>query len=252
MKQWQMIAASVPGAGHVRTGLPCQDAYLVSHMAGGGVLAAVADGLGSAARAEEGAQLAVAVAISTLQEILSTAHPPDKAAWMEALQQTFICARFALEVLADANVRPLSDYATTLIVVAMTDKWLAVGQLGDGAVVAQIGQEDIETVSTPQRGEFANETWPLTHPEALTAVAYLCRSGGAHAVALFTDGLQNLCLSAEDYTPYQPFFAPLFAQICLPLDPVEAEVALGRFLQSERISKRSDDDKTLALLGQVG
>ena len=71
------------------------------------------------------------------------------------------------------------------------------------------------------------------------------------ALAIFTDGLQNLCLEAGSYAPYHPFFAPLFTQICAPLDPTEAEAALVNFLQSERVTKRSDDDKTLVLLGRV-
>lgn len=251
MKQWQMIAASVPGAGHLRSGLLCQDAHQVAYLASGGVVAAVADGLGSATCAERGAQLAVDVAVTTLQDILSTVHPQDEAAWREALQQAFICARFALEVLAEIEARPLCDYATTLLIAVVTDEWLAVGQVGDGAVVAQWEQGEVITVSSPQRGEFANETWPLTHPDALAVVAYLCRHGCAHAVALFTDGLQNLCLATVDYTPYQPFFAPLFAQIGTPLNRREAEAALVGFLQSERLSKRAEDDKTLVLLGQA-
>jgi hypothetical protein len=35
------------------------------------------------------------------------------------------------------------------------------------------------------------------------------------------------------------------------LDKAEAEPALLDFLQSERISKRADDDKTLVLAGQI-
>ena len=71
------------------------------------------------------------------------------------------------------------------------------------------------------------------------------------ALAIFTDGLQNLCLEAGSYAPYHPFFVPLFTQICAALDPTEAEAALVDFLQSERVTKRSDDDKTLVLLGRV-
>ena len=45
---WQMIAASVPGRSHLRRGVGCQDAYCVAELAKGGIVAAVADGLGSA------------------------------------------------------------------------------------------------------------------------------------------------------------------------------------------------------------
>ncbi|MEZ4869215.1 MAG: PP2C family serine/threonine-protein phosphatase [Caldilineaceae bacterium] len=250
MKQWQMLAASIPGAGHLRYGLPCQDAHRVEPLAGG-VVAAVADGLGSAACAERGAQVAVNVAITHLQEALAADQPMDAAIWTQVLQQVFAGAREALVALAAADDRAVADYATTLIVIVVTDEWLALGQLGDGAVVVQGTEGTPVTLSQPQRGEYANETWPLTHPEALAAVYYLCRPEPVQAVALFTDGVQNLCLTAADYTPYQPFFTPLFTQLAAPLDRAEAEAALAAFLQSERISKRSDDDKTLVLLGQV-
>lgn len=251
MNQWQMIAASIPGASHVRTQLPCQDAHHVCILAEGGAVAVVADGLGSAACAERGAQAAVVTALATVQDALTQSAPQDEAAWKTVLQEAFIRAREKLEALATAEERLLRDYATTLIVVAVTDSWIGVGQVGDGAVVALFEQETIETVGMPQRGEFANETMPLTSPDALEAVCYVCRSGRPQAVAIFTDGLQNLCLEATTYIPYQPFFAPLFAQMRTPINLLEAEQALVSFLASERLGKRSDDDKTLVLIGRM-
>lgn len=252
MNQWQMIAASVPGVSHVRKGLPCQDAHRVEELARGGMVAAVADGLGSAARADRGAQVAVDVAAITLRSALNRALPKGERAWQKLLAQAFAETRSALVSLAGSEGQPLADYATTLLVAVVTKQWLAVGHLGDGAVVARLGAEETAvTLSKPQRGEFANETQPLTSPDALTAVNYVCYPGPVQALALFTDGVQQLCLGAADYTPYQPFFAPLFAQICQPFNRREAEAALIHFLQSERLGKRSDDDKTLALLGQV-
>lgn len=251
MKQWQMIAASVPGAGHLRRGLPCQDAHRVEELAKGGMVAAVADGLGSAPCAERGAQVAVDVAVTTIQATLRSVQLKKAAAWRPVLQQAFAGARATLVALAAAEARPPADYATTLLVAAVTNQGVALGQVGDGAVVARLAHGAIVTLSKPQRGEFANETQPLTHVDALTTVTYICRSGQVQALALLTDGVQQLCLDTADYTPYAPFFAPLFAQICQPLNRREAEAALIAFLQSERLAKRSDDDKTLALLGQV-
>ena len=251
MKQWQMIAASVPGASHLGRGMPCQDAHRVEELPTGGMVAAVADGLGSAALAERGAQVAVDMAVTTLRAALRRGLPKQERGGLMALQQAFAAARTALVALASAEDHPLADYATTLIVAAVTKQWLAVGQVGDGAVVARLATGATVTLSKPQRGEFANETRPLTSADALAATTYVCRAGQVRALALFTDGVQQLCLEGTDYTPYQPFFAPLFAQICQPLNRRAAEAALITFLQSERLNRRSDDDKTLALLGQV-
>ena len=248
---WQMIAASVPGSGHLRRGMPCQDAHRVEELAKGGMVAAVADGLGSAPLAERGAQVAVDEVVTTLCAALKRRLPKQERAWFTLLQQAFAAARAALVAVAAAEQRPLADYATTLIVTVVTKQWLAIGQVGDGAVVGQLVDGTMVTLSKPQRGEFANETQPLTSPTALANVSYLCRPGPVQGLALFTDGIQPLCLDAADYAPYQPFFAGLFAQICQPINRWAAEAALITFLQSDRLGRRSDDDKTLALLGQV-
>lgn len=251
MQQWQMIAAAVPGASHLRRGIPCQDAYRVAELTRGGIIVAVADGLGSAASADRGAQLAVDMAVTTLCAAATANWPKRAATWRKLLAHAFAAAQQTLTITAAAERRPLADYATTLLVAVVTKQWLAVGQVGDGAIVAQLGTGAIVTVSKPQRGEFANETRPLTSPAALARAAYLCRPTPVSALALFTDGVQSLCLDAADGTPYAPFFVPLFAQICQPVNRLAAEAALVHFLQSERLGKRSDDDKTLAVVGQV-
>ena len=45
---WRVTGASVPGVSHLRSGLPCQDAHAWRQEAGGVLIAAVADGAGSA------------------------------------------------------------------------------------------------------------------------------------------------------------------------------------------------------------
>ena len=51
---WQVLGASVPGAGHVRGGQDCQDAHRWRALPGGVLVVAVADGAGSAPRSELG------------------------------------------------------------------------------------------------------------------------------------------------------------------------------------------------------
>ena len=58
--RWVVVGASVQGTGHLKFSLPCQDAYAYKALNGSVLVAAVADGLGSAAYAQAGAQLAVA------------------------------------------------------------------------------------------------------------------------------------------------------------------------------------------------
>lgn len=205
MKQWQMIAASVPGASHLRAGLPCQDAYRVAELPCGGMVVAVADGLGSARYADQGAQQAVAAVVERLGADIAAFHPKRKREWVKLLATAFATAQSAVKQIAAAAGSPIAEYATTLIVVVITDSWLAIGQIGDGAVVAQLANGKVRTLSKPQRGEFANETQPLTNAAALGRVRYLCRPQRPRALAVFSDGLQPVCLNVGDHAPYQPF-----------------------------------------------
>jgi serine/threonine protein phosphatase PrpC len=56
---WQALGVSVKGAAHEKQGLSCQDAYYWRfHRRGRGLLIAVADGAGSAPKADKGARRA--------------------------------------------------------------------------------------------------------------------------------------------------------------------------------------------------
>ena len=63
-------------------------------------------------------------------------------------------------------------------------------------------------------------------------------------VSLLTDGLQMLALDYANNIPHVPFFSPLFKLTTEENFTIEA---LSRFLESERVCERTDDDKTLVL-----
>lgn len=245
-----VIGASVQGTSHVRADTPCQDAHGYRVLEDG-VIAAVADGLGSAARSEEGARLAVDTALDVLDDALGVALPDDVDGWTHILRSAFTEARRNLEQAAESNGLPLRDYGTTLIAVAVTEEWLTVGQIGDGAAVALFADDTLETISEPQRGEYANETIPLTASDALTLAHFSARQAEVKALALLTDGLQSLSINTATGVPYAPFFAPLFEGIGQPIDTDETSNQLGDFLDSERVCAKTDDDKTLVVVGEV-
>ena len=56
---WRVVGVSVVGTSHLDRAVPCQDAHRYQVLSGGELLVAVADGAGSAARAEAGASRAV-------------------------------------------------------------------------------------------------------------------------------------------------------------------------------------------------
>ncbi|MGA1199132.1 MAG: protein phosphatase 2C domain-containing protein, partial [Candidatus Latescibacterota bacterium] len=64
--QWKVSATSVCGSSHEKLGTPCQDASFWMTQENNILIAAVADGAGSASHSDIGAQIAVQTAVETL------------------------------------------------------------------------------------------------------------------------------------------------------------------------------------------
>ena len=247
---WQVIGAAAQGLSHQKQGLPCQDALRYGLLPGGILLVALADGAGSALHAELGAQAAVQASIDWLLTGLENDRPIECCEWAEVIWKTFQNARTALEQLAQEHDESLRSFATTLTCLVATPEQLIVGQLGDGAVVAVGEDGDLKTVTTLQRGEYANETNFLTQDQALDLVAIQVIDEPIQALAAMSDGLTRLALKRPDNEPHPPFFKPLFAFVessASSDDSAQANVALIEFLTSPRVCERTDDDKALIL-----
>lgn len=244
---WIVVAASAQGTSHLQTQTPCQDAHAYRTFGENGLLIAVADGAGSAARAEHGARAAVDSALTALAHTLAERMPTDEAEWRAALQHAFADARAALEQLAESESMPLRAFATTLTCAVLCADWLAVGQIGDGALVARLPDGTLLTPIAPQRGEYANEAYFLTMPEFAPFVAYWVQPCAPIGAAVMSDGLLRLALQMPNYQPHPPFFAPLWQFAANAQDAARAHLELLAFLNSERVCARTDDDKTLVL-----
>ena len=248
--EWQVIGAAVQGLSHQKQGLPCQDALEYGFLPGGLLLVALADGAGSALHAELGARAAVQASVDWLLTSLENDQPTECCEWEEVIWETFQNARTAVELLAEEQDEPLRSFATTLTCLVATPERLVVGQLGDGAVVTVGEDGDLNTVTTLQRGEYANETNFLTQDQALDLVAIQVIDEQVQALAVMSDGLTRLALKRPDNEPHPPFFKPLFAfveSLASSNDPAQANDALIEFLNSPRVCERTDDDKALVL-----
>jgi serine/threonine protein phosphatase PrpC len=247
---WQIIGAAVQGLSHQKQGLPCQDALKYHCLPGGILLVALADGAGSAIHAELGAQAAVQASVDWLITNLEHNQPSECCEWAEVIWETFQNARNAVEQLGVERDEPLRSFATTLTCLVATPEQLIVGQLGDGAVVAVGEDEGLKTVTTLQRGEYANETNFLTQDQALELVSIQVIAERVQGLAVMSDGLTRLALKRPDNVPHPPFFKPLFSFVessASSNDPAQANDALMEFLASPRVCERTDDDKSLVL-----
>jgi hypothetical protein len=244
---WRIVAASVQGASHRRDGTPCQDANAYRVLENGTLLAAVADGAGSARLAEDGSRLAVQAAIEATSSRCGQAKVDDPERATEILGEAVQAAIGALREEAAKRGVEAAELATTLIVALATPGLVAAAQLGDGAAVVrdQDGALHVLSAGSPAH-EFINETVFLTSANAHDQVRTTVWLGRPRGVALLTDGLEPLALHRRGYTPHAPFFEPIF-RLVLETETVAARTQLESFFSGPRVSARADDDLTLLL-----
>jgi hypothetical protein len=242
---WRYVCATAQGVSHERLELPCQDrCAITSH--GRWVIAALADGAGSAAFAEQGAELAVNAALAHL---LNEARAKD-AVGLDALRAAAHAARDAIvgEAGVDGDVRA---YACTLQLVALSDTGGAALQIGDGLIAVNQGQDGWEWVFWPQRGEFANTTYFVTDVNAADQWEVTELAPYVFEFALMSDGLEVLALDYAAQLAHSPFFEGLLPALRSETASGELTKLAGQlhthFLMSARVRQRTDDDLSLVI-----
>ncbi|AHJ29392.1 PP2C family serine/threonine-protein phosphatase [Nodularia spumigena] len=250
ISHWRVVAASVCGTSHIRNKQLCQDAHHWQLLPSNVLVIAAADGAGSASQGKVGAMVAVETAIEnlSLQEITPDSLADD-AIVQSLLNEALLAAKKAVEDEAVACSKQPQDLATTLIIMVATPDMVAVVQIGDGLAVAKDHMGNLVALTIPDNGEHINETTFLTSPDALdTAQMRLWRESIVN-IGVLTDGLQMVALNMVLGEPHKPFFFPLFDFVENAEDQTLAKEQLVRFLGSERITQRTDDDLTLILAG---
>lgn len=236
---WRTVGASAVGTSHLRDGLGCQDAWAAGRLpCERGVVAAVADGAGSAANAALGASTAAAAAVAAACAD-AMVDVDGEAVAVDAVR----AARAALEALAASDDVPLASLACTIAVVVVTGATLGAAVVGDAGVVVRNG-DDAWHVVTGDKGEYLNETVFLTSSSWATATVSARTDSSDADVAVISDGLALLAFDGVTGAAHEPFFSPLFAYARRGGDDAQ----LGAFLASPRVRDRTDDDVTLALL----
>jgi hypothetical protein len=220
--------------------------------AGGALVAAVADGAGTAPLSDVGSDLAARSAVKHAVGILDQVVPCDNQGWQVLLRNVFRKARKTVESEAAGRGHSALDLATTLLVAIVTPEVVVAGQVGDGAVVVRHGDDTFHAVTRPAPGEYINETTFLTSNDSLKQIQFAVHKGAVTGLAMFSDGLQMLALKMPQGEPHSPFFVPLLKFVSGAGDPSKAQEQLRGFLQSPKITDRADDDLTLLLAVKNG
>lgn len=264
---WRVAAASVAGAAHVRRGIGCQDAHLWSVLedaaASQVLIAVLADGAGSASRAEAGAKLACAFVLDAVRTLLAAGvSPRDVDRCRVELWLAGLAAQTAL-LAASEGLAP-RDFASTLLTAVVAEDCAVFFQVGDGAIVVDAVSpgDGYGCVFWPAHEEYENVTFFAAEPNAAEHLQCALVERRVEELALFSDGLQRLALDFAGQRAHAPFFRSMLSPLHAAAAAAAAEApgahqdglsdSLAAFLDSPRVNDRTDDDKTLMLAVRAG
>jgi serine/threonine protein phosphatase PrpC len=227
MGEWRVIGETVPGASHLRAGVPNQDAILQMRESSVGLplILSISDGHGSdkCFRSVHGSRFAVAIGADLLREMLNGIAPDADPAQLESSLREALPARFTSRwnetVAADLERKPLSKeeldrlelkdgaqarqtveahptlaYGATTLSVVLTHSLVIYLQLGDGEILTIAETGEVTKPLPEDERLLANETTSLCSQTAAQDFRFACRPLGEPAPALIlltTDGYAN-------------------------------------------------------------
>ena len=249
---WRGMAASVPGNGHLRRELPCQDASAYIDFGHPALIAL--DGRGSSPLSQEGAAEGVALFRSVLSIVdpwlgLALDRPGPSESVLRQLGE--VVHRILVQAKkncvhnhnGEVNVDAF-DFTAAVAIVGRRN--VACFQVGDGAIVVS-EQGVTRTVFVPDKGEETNSTRFVRERDDGLRLEVL-PVDGIDGIAVMTDGIEHRVLDLRTLSPgavFEAFFE---------------EMRSGAFLRSELLSfltatdwwargddARDDDDRTLVI-----
>ena len=222
--RWKIASASVVGTSHIRSGLPCQDStqfrYLpIPDAPPDTLIAAVADGAGSAPYSDQGSRLAAGSSIDSIASSLANRTAGvdvDVDTLLGMLAESIQAAHQAINDLAQANEHRPREYASTLLVAVCANGLLGAAQIGDGAVVAAGDDGEYVLVTSPDRGEYANETSFITETRSADLIrrSACCPTSGRGPSPCSPTAFRTWCwtiATAPSQYPTRPSFAAFSA-----------------------------------------
>ena len=254
-QHWRVAVATAAGSSHLRDNIPNQDAVecrLVQVGRSQVVAIAVADGAGSAPRSDEGSHIAVRAALDAIAAGVNRlpnaafSKPVAQSLARDAIKQ----AKYSVHRYCRQRNVPARDLASTLIVAFASDYLMTAAQVGDGAVIAfNLDGGAARTLCDAHTGERANETTFITshsRPHEIASVGHVSRYD-YDALALITDGLQNLALKMPEREAFPGFWNPILQDLAQTDAPEAVPDRLLSFISGQRVQARTADDVTIAI-----
>ncbi len=277
--EWRIIGESVPGASHLRAGIPNQDSILQVRESARSLplILSVSDGHGSnkCFRSDRGSRFAVKKAAQLVGEFLDERRGAFDHAeieskgkdllprefvkrWREAVEADLKSRPFAAEEfetlekkdgargrkLVEAN--PPLAYGATSLTVAVEESFILYLQLGDGDILTVSEAGEINKPLPEDERLFANETTSLCSPEADRDFRFRVQKLSGEPPALITVSTDGYVNSFSDEAGFLKVGNDLLGM--LRSDGFDfVNESLNGWLE-EATQKGSGDDTTLGII----
>ena len=272
---WEILADSVRGPTHERTGSPNQDCH--KSESANSTIVAVSDGHGSARcfRSDRGSKFAVETAIEVVEgfflgewgshSLQEKKHQvqirlPNRIveSWREKvardLEETPLNAK-ELETLATHKSEkqksnpediPYIVYGATLLTVVITSEFVVYLQLGDGDILTVLESGEVCRPLPIDERLFGNETTSLSSEKSVSDFRVVIESSAGvlpSLILMATDGYSNSFKDDASFFKAGRDFRDL-------LEPIDGSAEVERHLKEwlNESAKMSGDDVTLCLL----
>lgn len=247
MTIWKWAAASQRGTAHIQAGDHRQDAFRVLAADAGFLIMVACDGAGSTRHGGQGAALVARLLSSRAKAWITSRHALPS---IDAITLWVEEARASIAKSAERIGCTIGDFATTLVMAISNGRSTLTAHIGDGAIVARCsGSGDMVSLSWPNSGDYASETFFLTDAVPSLRLGVI-DDYPIDRLALLTDGMERLSLDFAGHRPHTRFFECLLTPLAQSLASGR-DVALSRqlaaFLVSDSVNARTDDDKTLVI-----
>jgi len=246
---WKVGGVSIAGFSHFEEDIPCQDAHAFRVSGENRIIAAVADGAGSARLSHIGAQAFVDAIVAKIYNLPSPGEFDTQLLASEIIKsvnETRDQLNRHGDDLQDGGPPSLSDFAATLIVAVADSNGGAFFHVGDGAGAAFNQGGDLEaTISKPQNGEYANETYFLTMDDWEDYLRITPFAEYSDTILLMSDGVTPMAMSQGCATlEFKNFVNPI-VNFLRDNDDATGKSGVIDTLSGDNVQKITADDKTL-------
>lgn len=146
---------SICGQAHIKTGKVCQDSHKISCVNDTTIVAAIADGVGSAMYSDIGSRIAVETVVDFCTENI------DQEDTLQTIEEAFSTAFLQIQKKSDEDGNPINEYDTTLSMVIYKDNHIWYGHSGDGGIIGLTTEGKYVAITTPQKGADMVSVIPL-------------------------------------------------------------------------------------------